>query len=140
MLSILKQHWQSLTRAALVSYTILLMTLTHMPIPPRVGSVTSSYDKLFHFGAYFVLATLSCAVFHTMLKNRWLRWLLVGGLLAFAAMDEILQGPVGRTPDFYDWFADSVGAWSAVLIAQLGLWTMSVRHVKAPSTTAPLLD
>ncbi|MEW4489039.1 VanZ family protein [Thalassoglobus sp. JC818] len=108
-------------RIVWLCYAATLFFFTHTPVPEGFEGVTSSYDKLLHFGAYFVLAVLSGMVF---LERHQLRLPVVSlafGLLLFAAIDEILQGPVGRQPDFFDWVSDGFGAIAGLLVLQRGL-------------------
>jgi len=63
------------------------------------------WDKLQHFGAYALLAGLATVAMQA--RGRWL-WAL-GGLIAFGAALEILQGMVGRDMSFRDEIANTLG-------------------------------
>ncbi len=97
----------------------MLFLLTHMPITPQVASAAGNWDKLFHGGSYLGLAVLAAlATFRPRLRDFPVMPLLLG-LIAYAGLDEVLQGPVGRTPDVGDWLADVVGVVVGLLIS---LW------------------
>ncbi|TWT58506.1 hypothetical protein KOR42_18810 [Thalassoglobus neptunius] len=102
-------------RIVWVCYTAALFFFTHTPVPDGFQGMTSSYDKVLHFGAYFVLAVLAGVVFLERNQLRIPMVPLMIGLLLFAAMDEILQGPVGRQPDFFDWVFDSLGVMAGLV-------------------------
>jgi len=75
------------------------------------GPQFSNSDKVAHFGAYGLLATLVCR-----LRPGWKGAIL--GLLcasAFGVSDEWHQSFVpGRSSDVFDWIADTLGATLAV--------------------------
>ncbi|MCA8997908.1 MAG: VanZ family protein [Planctomycetaceae bacterium] len=99
----------SVIRMTFVCYAAALFTLTHIPIPASAAATVSSWDKAFHVGAYFGLAFLAMASFAWKPLSLNLVMPIVFALLVFAGLDEILQGPVGRTPDVVDWLADCFG-------------------------------
>lgn len=80
-------------------------------------------DKLIHFVMYAVLG---------LLLPLWSGWdvpltfrrvlTLLGGLTGYAAVDEWLQIPVGRTAEWWDWVADAGGAASGLALASLVQW------------------
>jgi VanZ family protein len=75
-------------------------------------------DKLLHCGGYFALATWFAGV------TRRSRYLVMGALLiAFGGGLEIAQGLMhnGRTADWFDFLANSVGVVIGVGAAYLGL-------------------
>lgn len=83
-----------------------------------------SYDKLLHFGAFLVLALLT----YRALRHQTRFPALAGSPLlytivlvaAYGAIDEVHQSIVpGRTPDLFDFFADTLGAVFAVFLVHL---------------------
>ena len=110
--------WTWTLRAALLIYAGALFTATHVPIPKRAAASAMHWDKPFHFCAYFVLAGLCILVTLRPRPWRFPAAALAAGLMAYAALDEYLQGFVGRTPDLYDWVGDSLGVAAAILLAQ----------------------
>jgi VanZ family protein len=76
------------------------------------------WDKATHFCGYFVLATWFGGV------TRRNRYPLVGALLiAFSGVLEILQGLMheGRTADWFDFLANSLGVTVALTACSFGL-------------------
>ena len=107
---------------ALVFYWLLMFTGTHLAastlevadsLAPKVS------DKVKHFAAFFLLGTLLCYVTNS---DRWLRRFFSIGLVGmlYAGIDEYTQRFVpGRYPDFYDFVADSLGLWTAIIAYML---------------------
>lgn len=93
-----------------IVYAVCLFISTHIPEPPDLSDLGPDSDKVMHAGAYFLLAILVAAS-----AARWFvqsprnPWLLFALLLAYAAFDEVSQGPVGRSPEVLDWCADASG-------------------------------
>jgi len=82
----------------------------------------SGQDKLFHAGAYFLLAVSVWCNFRHYIKRPII---LTAVVIAFSSLygvsDEWHQAFVpGRSSDVWDWLADTVGAGLAVLVL-LGL-------------------
>lgn len=98
---------------------------------PRMGHS----DKVLHFAAYAGLgATLAYAGARSALGP--LPLIAIGSL--YGASDEIHQSFVpGRTPDPWDWVADTLGAIAGVLAAQR---YFSRRRAPAASSAAPGAD
>jgi VanZ family protein len=103
--------WRGLRVALLllVGYWLLLFAATHLPVPklPRFPHM----DKVAHTVLFGGLSFLLCWAIPTRLERRWwnVRW-AVALAIAYGAVDEISQAPVGRTPDIWDWVFDCVGA------------------------------
>jgi VanZ family protein len=78
-----------------------------LPIPLRFPY----QDKVMHFGAYFILASLLAhAIYPGSHKRRFALALLIASL--YGVSDEIHQIFVpGRDASIFDWLADSIGAW-----------------------------
>jgi VanZ family protein len=114
------ERWLLWSRIALIGYWASLFLATHWPRPPRI--VISGGDKMLHFVAYAGLAVLwGWAVALTRKPRRadWLRILLI--LAVYGAIDELLQGPVGRSPETADWLADLAAAAAGLLAIALAL-------------------
>lgn len=100
----------------MVTYTIALVVGTHLPQAALVEF--SGHDKPIHFLAYAGLGLLVLAYG----AARWgmSRKRLCGiviGLGVFAALDELTQSYVpGRYPNIDDWYADTTGVVSAVMV------------------------
>jgi VanZ family protein len=95
-----------------VSVTFVL-TLTHLPpdaIPkalPRVLQVAGS-DKIEH-GLAYAMITLSFLFAVNWRMHRWLWGIIILGIAAIGAADEITQPLVGRDCSGWDWLADLAG-------------------------------
>ncbi|MFV2068349.1 MAG: VanZ family protein [Pirellulales bacterium] len=107
------------TRTALFFYAMALFMATHWPHPPQVIDVPG-IDKLEHLIAYAGLGLL-------LARHFFFQWqhplhvlaLSIGVVGLFAALDELLQIPVGRQCDWRDWLADLSGAilgWGTVSV------------------------
>ncbi|MFW6170116.1 MAG: VanZ family protein [Planctomycetota bacterium] len=121
--------WRRFVTLLLAAYWVMLATATHVPTLPT-GSVRY-HDKTAHCLAYAVLAFLIAWAWRT----RW-RFFPKGALVAFGvaslygALDELAQMLVpGRFADYYDWWADIVGAMMGILAfwATETLWRLSGR-------------
>jgi VanZ family protein len=96
-------------------YWIGMFIITHLP-PSRLPQ-TRMDDKIQHFIAYAVLAALlMLSLRFTNLSSRSTAWWTIGVCLVYAAIDELLQIPVGRTCSFADWLADATGAITTVCL------------------------
>jgi VanZ family protein len=96
-------------RVLVAVYVVALFASTHLPLPAIVEELPAS-DKDLHLAAYAVLALL--VGFWRGTATLATPGRLAGvsaGLLIYAAFDEVLQGPVGRSPDVRDWLADAAG-------------------------------
>lgn len=113
--------WRSprLWAFTLAVYWLGLFVATHWPseVPALAGGVL---DKIAHFSAFAVLSLLlagTTATHDWALTPRVLLvlWLVVA---AYGAIDELLQTPVGRSCELYDWLADLAGAGVALLVVK----------------------
>jgi VanZ family protein len=87
-----------------------MFTATHIPMPPQPGE-SPVPDKLIHYLMYLVLG---------LLLPLWRGWTapvsVAGGLKSlvllglYGGLDELLQIPVGRSAEWFDWLADLGGA------------------------------
>lgn len=99
---------------ALAVYWITLFVMTHTPVP--AGPPGS--DKLFHFGAYFVLAALFALVLLSRgYTPRRTALLTIPVLCGFAVFDEVTQMLVDRHCDVLDGLAD----WAGVAVGTVSV-------------------
>jgi VanZ family protein len=105
------------TKTALAVYWLALVLATHLPPSADVPAIETS-DKLLHGLAYMILGFLVVAAWELSVGRLNGRHLVVAWLavVAWAAMDEITQIPVGREGDFWDWTADATGAAIGILL------------------------
>jgi VanZ family protein len=100
-----------------ISWKALLLTIfwlsvfiaTHLPKVPRaIGKVS---DKTLHFAAFAILGyLLTWVLFSRHREFVRLATLVLAIIAIYGAVDELLQIPVGRRCDFWDWVADMIGA------------------------------
>ena len=97
-------------------YWLGLFALTHTPV--TLPAIVVSHDKTGHFIGY---AILGAALYMTLRVAGWrdatLGVLVIG--LAYGAIDEWLQIPVGRSCELNDWFADAAGTACAAAVGGL---------------------
>ena len=103
------QRYRTWIRIVLIVYWSALFLGTHVPtVPAGVAKVS---DKLLHYLAYgglaFLLAMDQNARGPLTGRRRCQIFVIVA---VYAALDELLQIPVGRTADVRDWVADILGA------------------------------
>lgn len=98
---------------ALAIYWLGLFIVTHLP--PRRVPTTNVNDKLEHFIAYAILATI---LFLAINRGGGVRVFatVVGICLIYGAIDEWTQLLVGRSCELNDWLADASGAIVAATI------------------------
>lgn len=125
-----------------IAYLVLLFVLSHNSLRGvRVPTFRFS-DKAAHAVAY---AGLSAALYWAFrsLRRGWLfRWAPLLAFLAaslYGVSDEWHQswGPGRRTPDVWDWVADTVGA--AAMMIGVFLHTRK-RPAQAPNQAATMVD
>jgi hypothetical protein len=105
----------------------LVINDTLEPSLPKFVEVIPS-DKLMHFGAYTVLSFWFAGL------NDRRRYLVIGiGLIALGGVLEIGQGimGLGRTPEWLDFLANSLGvcAGLGVAYAWLGTWMLRLERL-----------
>lgn len=116
-------------RALLVGWWAVMFAGTHMPLQPSLQAAPVN-DKLIHFAMYAVLG---------MLLPLWDGWqrlplrrnLELFGLIAlYAAADELLQIPVGRSAEWLDGLADLAGGLTglAATSAAIAVSGLRIRH------------
>lgn len=103
-------RWTRLSLLALIVYWSALTLGTHLP-GDSIGEVKYN-DKLIHFLAFAGLAFL--ANWAWAARRMWLPWkpaVVVGLVCLYAAVDELTQQLIpGRTGQWGDWLADTLGA------------------------------
>jgi len=117
----LPTHSPLIARLLLVGYWTALFIATHVPtLPTGVERVS---DKLLHYLAYCGLMFLLCLdqQIRGKLSLKWTGWLYLA-VVVYAALDELLQIPVGRTADVRDWLADAIGAACGAVLFAIGRW------------------
>ena len=94
---------------ALAGYWVLLFIGTHIPANRLLAQLHQS-DKVLHTCAFAGLAFLMAWAIPTnmcKLHQNTLMAALVS--VVYAGLDELLQIPVGRNADWYDFYADCFG-------------------------------
>jgi hypothetical protein len=106
-------------------YWPAIFWLTHIPVP-AVARQSGMSDKEMHILAYFVLTFLVWFAVNPYQKTQWNRaksWVVLVGVLGYAAIDEYLQGYVGRSADMQDFIADIFGIILALgLLSLIDFW------------------
>jgi VanZ family protein len=106
-----------------------LFVVTHLPKAPQVTEFPG-LDKLLHVAAFAGLALVCCWA-----VSSWRRlspvvyaW-IVGVLVIYAAVDELLQIPIPRrNADPLDWLADMAGAVCGAAVFALILRWIAARR------------
>ena len=121
-MALLRRHkW---VMGGLSVYWPAIFIATHIPaidLPNWVGQLGME-DKTMHFLSYLGLVSLVWFVVSPYEKVNWFRvkvWIILAVIVCYGAIDEWLQGFVGRQPEVKDFYAD-LGA------ALLGLIIMSI--------------
>lgn len=110
---------------AALGYVVLTSVLTHMPLSREVQRAADKFDKLAHFGLYFVMACLITLALRPRRGAADWSLLLTIGILS---MDEAWQAVVpSRHVDPWDWLAGVMGACCG-----WGLMKLSVRRSLTP--------
>ncbi|MHC5082750.1 MAG: VanZ family protein [Planctomycetota bacterium] len=103
---------------ALGIYWPVIFILTHVPVQD-IARKSGMSDKVMHALAYFVLTFFVWFAVSPYRKVQWNKlkvWIVLAIVAAYGAVDEILQGFVGRSSDMIDFIADVFG-----LILALGI-------------------
>ena len=90
------------------------------------------FDKIVHFGIYFVFSLIFTIILESKKKNHQNIYIFnVSMTILFGGLIEILQHylPIERSADFYDFMADLFGTIAAVVIylnTKLLKWTNKI--------------
>ena len=97
------------------AYWLVLFGATHVPAYALPKVPVS--DKIEHLVCYGLLATLLMLTFHVRGKfHAGTGITVLALLLAYGAIDEWTQIPVGRSCELADWYADAAGSGVAVVL------------------------
>jgi len=114
-----RRPWQVL----LFALTAVVLYLALTPAPPK--QIDLGWDKLNHATAFAALTISGCFGFPS---SRRTVLLLLLAVLALGGLIEILQAYVpGRSSDWFDLLADSVGMLCGVVVALPLLWLTRAR-------------
>ena len=121
MYSFLEKNKKYLINIPLIVYWLILFVLTSLPSKSAITIGVS--DKIEHFGAYGILASVLYVNLYFQKKFKKLNKYPGTFTLIFASlygvMDELHQLFVpGRTADILDWTADFTGSLLAVIITK----------------------
>ena len=108
----------------LAVYWLTLFAATHMPLSDAPVGFRGA-DKIVHFAGYGILGLL-VGLWVALRRPLTIKIALlsVAVLAAYGAIDELLQIPVGRTCDIYDWTCDVFGAGAGMLV----MWLAALAH------------
>jgi VanZ family protein len=113
------------------AYWALIFTLTHLP--PRALPHVRLSDKIEHLLAYGCLGgLLFLTLWLTRPRIAQLGILVLAIGMAYGAIDEWLQIPVGRDCDLLDWFSDTTGVAIAVVCLTFIRWKMTKSQIPNP--------
>lgn len=102
----------------LIAFWLLAFIATHLPRIPQ--SIKPVSDKTLHSVSFTILAGLLSWVLHNRVTGIVRHGAIVIVIIAlYGAVDELLQIPVGRHCDFYDWIADMVGGVFGLILFHL---------------------
>jgi len=94
---------------ALAGYWVLLFIGTHIPANRLLAQLHQS-DKVLHTCAFAGLAFLMAWAIPTNMRKLHQNTLIAALVsVVYAGLDELLQIPVGRNADWYDFYADCFG-------------------------------
>lgn len=123
----------------LLGYWLLLFAGTHIPRVHVPNVAGENNDKVLHVIAFAGLSFLLSWAIPTKMSDRF-RNVRMAALCAilYGAFDELTQIPVGRTADWKDLIADTVGAILGIIaycIAREMLWKIWPIKLQGPSTS-----
>jgi VanZ family protein len=117
--------------AFLACYWPAMFVGTHMPLPP--GMLPGESDKLAHFAAYALLTfTLAFWLSTGRRLDSKRSAIVLAVVAAYAAVDELLQIPVGRHADWRDGAADLAGAIAGLLASIALQWRAATPEARFP--------
>lgn len=128
-------HWY---RRVLPAYWIFVFCSTHFPklSLEGLGFFFPTSDKVIHAIAFALLAFLFwrfVETFRRPLSGRFV-WIALFWLSLYAAVDEYLQGFVGRRVDIWDWL---YGEFGMVIVLALLEWRRRVGLKRRPAVVPP---
>lgn len=123
----------------LLGYWLLLFAGTHLPRVQMPNMAGGNNDKILHVIAFAGLSFLLSWAIPTKMSDRF-RNVRMAALCAilYGAFDELTQIPVGRTADWKDLIADTVGAILGIIaycIAREMLWKIWPIKLQGPSSS-----
>lgn len=102
-----------------------LFILTHIPVP-QLARESGMSDKTMHILAYLVLVFFLWHTISPFERVNWRKtkvWLILGAMVWYGAIDEYLQGRIGRNADVEDFLADLAGVvLGLVILTILPFW------------------
>ncbi len=111
-------HRQKVTIVALAVYWPAFFILAHIPVPGLVRRAGVS-DKGLHFLAYLILAFLLWFAVSPDKKVIWRKfivWCVFFVVTVYGAVDELIQGYVGRNCDVMDIVANIAGTLTGLIL------------------------
>ncbi len=120
-------NWKLLLAVTLAGYWTAMFIATHIPAQQLPEMDVS--DKVQHFAAYGLLGMLLYSFLwaRNFSPLRTSIYVVVIGAV-YGALDELLQIPVNRIADLYDWIADVVGILLAVIVMSSIRWQVERRR------------
>ncbi len=116
-----------ITITPILLYWPAIFVISHIPIPRWVAPVGFSIsDKTLHCFGYFILVFLLWMAVGQGRKVNWRKagvWWVLFAVVWYGAIDEWLQGYVGRDCDVSDFFADLTGTvFGLILLSIFPFW------------------
>ena len=110
----------------LLIYWPVLFVLTHIPVP-QIARQSGMSDKTMHVLAYMALVFLCWHAVSPFKRINWKKakvWVVLVFMVWYGAVDEYLQGRIGRNADIRDFFADLAGTiFGLVILTVLPFWS-----------------
>ena len=106
-------------------FILAVFIITYESLVPTDSTATiNHFDKIVHFGAYFILMALAAFAYP---KSRLIY--LTGGVIIIGAAIEAAQGlmNIGRSASLGDLLANMLGACFAAYIWRAYIWLMASR-------------
>ena len=102
----------------LAGFWVTAFIATHLPkVPQPIHKIS---DKTMHGTGFAILGCLLSWVLYGRVKGLMRHAGVVLLVIAvYALLDELLQIPVGRHCDFWDWVADMLGATAGLVVFHL---------------------
>ncbi len=119
-MKILRRHKYILI--ALLVYWPALFTATHIRTLPHFVGQLGMTDDMMHYLAYLVLVCLVWLAVSPYDKVNWQRpkvWIVLAVIVWYGAIDEWLQGFVGRETEVTDLISDLCGALTSLIILSI---------------------